>query len=354
MTPEEIQKIYEEWPDNDPLLPFDDFLAGGAMSPQTVPDRGMFNRQISGVKTFKDLVEPQDPEPEIPTRNDLMQFAQTAVELLTEEQYTQLFFASKKAAFKTFNFLSIKSSFKGDVPLSESDLILEEEDFYILEFLRGSTKDYFRVQQIATLMAYREMGIEVVRFQKRDSCPLCKSHDGLFYNVTYLLDLLGSGSDLTHPSCDIGWFPVIYRESYAGPLKGEFTMDLEEVMDEDCRMLRNVPVEMYDEILEAASQMPFKIFDFVNMAEYGLNDIDDLEDSTGVVVYCSRDRLVVHNSYVGMRGPAQFIQEYLTAQIVPERIEVGEELEERFFVRGRAAVKRSGSFWDAATGERLC
>jgi len=351
MTPEELQKIYDEWPEDDKILPFDDFLTGGAMAPLAVQDRGMFNRQISGVKTAQDLVDPPEVEPEIQTRNDLAQFAQTAVELLTEEQYTQLFFAAKKAAFKTFNFLSIKSSFKGDVPLSESDLILEEEDYYVLEFLRGSTKDYFRVQQIATLMAYREMGIELVRFQKRDSCPLCKAHDGLFYGVSHLLDLLGSGSDLVHPSCDVEWFPIIGREGYVGPLKG--SLDLEEVMDPDCRMLRKVPVEMHEEILKAVSELPFKIVDFVNMAEYGLNDIDDLEDTSGVVVYCKGDRLIVHNSYVGMRGPAQFIQGFQTAQVALDKIEVGDANEEAFFVRGRAAVRREGSFWDAATGERL-
>jgi hypothetical protein len=311
----------------------------------------MFNRQISGVKNAKDLLDPPAVEPEIQTRNDLAQFAQTAVELLTEEQYTQLFFAAKKAAFKTFNFLSIKSSFKGDVPLSESDLILEEEDYYVLEYLRGSTKDYFRVQQIATLMAYREMGIELVRFQKRDTCPLCKAYDGLFYGVTHLLDLLGSGSDLVHPSCDVDWFPVIGREGYTGPLKG--ALDLEEAMDEDCRTLRNVPVELSSDILAAVVGLPFKIVDFVNMAEYGLNDIDDLEDISGVVVYCKGDRMIVHNSYVGMRGPVQFIQEFKTAQVALDKIEVGNADEEAFFVRGRAAVRREGSFWDAATGERL-
>lgn len=354
MTPEEIQKIYEEWPAEEPLLPFDDFLTGGAMAPQSDQNREMFNRQISGVKTFKDLVKPQDPEPEIPTRNDLSQFAQTSVELLTEEQYEQLFFAAKKAAFKIFNFLTIKSTLKGDIPLSEHDLILEEEDLYVLEYLRGSTKDYYRVQQVATLMAYREMGIEIVRFQKRDTCPVCRAHEGLLYNVTYLLDLLGSGSDLTHPSCDVDWFPVIYRESYVGPLKGEFRIDLEEAMDAEGRMLRNVPVELYPEIMKAVSSLPVKIVDFVNMADYILNEVYGIEDAAGIVVYRQGDRLAVHNSYVGMRGPIQFIQEYLTTQLVPERIEIDKKDTEAFFVRGRAAVKRDGSFWDAATGERLC
>lgn len=357
MTPEmlaEIQKIYDEWPEEEPLLPFDGFLAGGAMAPRNPQDTGMFNRQISGVRTPQDLLNPQELEPEIQTRNDLSQFTQTVVDLLSLEQYEQLFFAAKKAAYKIFNFLVLKSCSKGDTPFSEKDLVLEEEDYYVLEYLRGSTKDYYRVQQIATLMAYREMGVELVRFQNRDGCPLCASFDGLFYNVSYLLDLLGSGSDLTHPNCDAGWSPVIHRETYAGPLLGHLNVPEHECPDRV--VVKNAPVEMLPDILKYANGTSFKVIEFVNMAEYLINEVDDLEDSSGIVVYCASDsKMLVHNSYVGLSGPVQFLDAYRVAQVTPLKSEVGQrDGEETFFVKGRAAVNRDGSFWDVETGDRLC
>lgn len=345
---EEVQKIYDSWPEEEPLLPFDGFFAGGAMSPPPT-DTAAYSRQISGVNKSKDLTDPVEDPMIVQTRNDLSQFAQTAVEILTDEQYEQLFFASKRAAYQMFDFLSIKSILKGDVPLSERDLILEDEDFYIMEYLRGSTTDYFRVQQMATLMAYRDMGIEIVRFQRRDSCPVCRAYDGLFYNVSYLLDLLGGGSDLTHPSCDISWFPAVYRESYVGPLLG--ALDIPEVVHAG-RTLKNVPRELLHEIIDVTGDVPFAIIDFVNMADYSINEAVGLSDSVGVVVYCC-GKMVVHNSYVGMRGPVQFIKSYLTSQLAPEKIDLGPEPGAIFFIKGRAAVKRDGLYWDATTGERI-
>lgn len=348
MNRDEIQAIYDSWPDEEPLLPFDGFFAGGAMSsPPT--DSATFSRQISGIKTSRDLTDPVDPVQDIQTRNDLSQFAQTPVEILTDEQYEQLFFASKRAAYQLFDFLAVKSVLKGDIPLSERDLILEDEDFYILDYLRGMTKDYFRVQQIATLMAYRDMGIEFVRFTRRDKCPVCRAHDGLFYNVSYLLDLLGGGSDLTHPSCDISWVPAVYRERYVGPLLG--TLDIPQVVH-DGRTLKNVPRELLKELVELSEKVPFGSIEFVNMADYSLNEAVGLADSVGVVVYCC-GKMVVHNSYVGMRGPLQFIESYLTSQLAPEKIEVGSDPGELFFIKGRSAVKRDGLFWDSTTGERI-
>jgi hypothetical protein len=356
MSPDEIQKLYEEWPEDDKLLPFDDFLVGGAMAPAVTQNRASFNRQISGVGTVQELLKlgkAPDAEAEIDNEDDLHLFAQTEVELTTEEQYEQLYLTAKRRAFKIFNFLHIKSALKGNVPLSEKDLLLEEEDHYLLEYLRRSTKDYYRVQQIATLIAYREMGIEVAKFVKKDTCPVCEAHDGLFYNVSYLLDLLGSGSYLTHPSCDVEWFPVIHRESYVGPLNGEFGIDLEEVMDGGGRMLRNVPVELHDDVLKAAAGLPYRIVDFVNMAEYGLNEIDSKEDLSGAVVYARGDRLFVHNSYIGMKGPAQFIESFLSVQGVPSKADLGGERGEIFFVGGRSAFRKDGVFWDSETGDRL-
>lgn len=356
MTPDEIQKLYDEWPEDDTLLPFDDFLVGGAMAPTATQNRAFFNRQISGVGSVQELVKlgmTPETEVEIDNEDDLHLFAQTEVELVTEEQYEQLYLTAKRRAFKIFNFLHIKSALKGNVPLSEKDLLLDEEDHYLLEYLRRSTREYYRVQQIATLMAYREMGVEVVKFVKRDTCPVCEAHDGLFYNVSYLLDLLGSGSHLTHPSCDIEWSPVIHRESYQGPLSGEFTLDLEEVMDAEGRMLRNVPVELHDELLAAVAGLPHRIVDFVNMAEYGLNEIDSKEDLSGAVVYARGDRVFIHNSYVGMKGPVQFIEGFLSVQEIPLKANLEGERGETFFVGGRAAFRRDGVFWDSETGDRL-
>lgn len=347
----ELQKIIDEWPEEEPLLPYDDFFVGGSSDSEHPGYKTeSFAKQLTNVRTVKDLLEPSE-ELAIPTKNDRDEFVTDRVELLSFEQYGSLFFAVKRSVFDLFDFISIKSGLMGDVPMQELDLVMNEDDYYTIDYLKDITTDYYKVAQVAVLSAYDNMGVGLVRFCQHDNCALCRAHDGLFYETRALLGLLGGGGDVTHPYCECTWAPVIQREMYVGPLTGH--LDHERVEVEGTELL-NVPMEFLREIKKVAEALPFKVIRFVDMVDYLLNESTLVENSGGVVAFLEGDDLLVHNSYVGVHGPLQFLQEVARAKILPATINLeGTEDAEVYYVGGRAAIKQDGKFWDAETGERL-
>jgi len=349
MTDEaELQKIFDEWPVEEPLLPYDDFFVGGSSDSER-PGQGTqsFAEQLTNISSVKDLREPPT-EHIIPTNDDRHEFVLDKVELLDPEQYAALFFAAKRAAFNVFGFSAIRSASLGDVPMQEIDLVMDEDDYYTVDYLKTITTDYYKVAHVAVLSAYNDMGIPWVRFCQHDSCALCQAHDGLFYETRALLELLGSEGDVPHPYCECIWSPVIQRERYVGPLTGHLDRDSAE------GALLNVPVEFFEEIVKIAGELPYAVIKFVDMVDYLLNETTAVKDSSGVVAFIQGETLLVHNSYVGVHGPLQFLQEVAREKIVPATMDVqATDDEEIYYVGGRSAVKRDGKFWDVETGERL-
>lgn len=347
----EFQKVFDAWPEEEPLLPYDDFFVGGSSDAEHPGYKTeSFANQLTNIRTVKDLRDPA-PERAIPTEDDTNEFITDRVDLLSFEQYGELFFAIKRAVYNLFDFTTLRSASLGDVPMQELDLVMNEDDYYVIDYLKDVTKDYYKVAQVAVLTAYDNMGISLVRFCQHDDCALCRAHDGLFYEIRSLLELLGSGGNVTHPYCECTWAPVIQRERYAGPLSGHLDRDLVEV---DGQELRNVPVEFLREITEIAATIPYKVIKFVDMVDYLLNESTLVENSRGVVAFVQGEELLVHNSYVGVYGPLQFLWQLAKTKPLPATISLeGTEDAEVYYVGGRAAIKQDGKFWDAETGERL-
>jgi len=364
MSEDRFQRIFDKWPDQDPLLPYDDFLVGGS-SDQYCPGYGVQSlaSQLMGVQDCNDLKKSSvESKADFEIRDDRDDFIREKVKLKDSAACSDLFFQVKLQVFREFDWTKIQSTQLKGIPLREADLVLTEDDHYLLEYLSGSLSDYFAIAHIALLQAYRNMGITVARFWAKDECALCCAHDGMFYDVDYLIGLFSSGDALTHRYCECAWTPVIQREYYNGPLVGH--LEVSEARRGDI-ILQDVPVELVEDIWSAiglhsrvdaesfkGEDFPCKTLKFVNMRDYALND-SDLTNSSGVVLIQEKDRLVVHNSYVGCNGPVEYIQEFMK-KLSSTKVELDEVAdEERFLVNGRFAVKRKGKFWDIETGECL-
>lgn len=352
-TREELaQRIFDSFPDTEPFKEFDDFFVGGASHHQmNAPATPSFAWQLSNIQTVADLERGAPEEGPIETEDDLGLFIKDKVDILDDAQYERLFFATKKKVFALFDFVDVRSSVLGDAPVREKDLILDENDYYVIEYLKGNVTDYFAVSSIAALTAFENMGIRAVKFKEVDGCPLCLSLNGSVFSTGWLINLLGSGNHVSHLYCDCRFVPVIQREMYEGPLRDH--LDKESILVEGGCLLKSVPVELEDEIRAAVPLLEgVRTVEFVDMRSC-LSERSDL-DREGIVVLQEGDTLRVHNSYVGSSGPVDFLKGYATCVPVPDKVEVQEISEEEiFYVKGRRALFREGKFWDVATGERL-
>lgn len=348
----EAEEIFNGWPEEDPILAYDDFFIGGSTGDELPGyNTECFSDQLTGIVTVQDLKNPPSTEALVEAVDDFDQFVVDQVNLLHEDRYGELFFAVKRDAFRLFGFSAIRSGAAGDVPLQEVDLVLDENDYYILEYLKTTTSDYFKVAQVALLVAYDNMGVDTVRFCQQDGCPLCVAHEGLFYRVNSLMDRLCSGGNVPHPYCESTWAPVIDRSSYYGPLLGHLNV---ERLEHGGVELLNVPAEYVEEIKLIAEKLDFERIRFVNMVDYSLNDSSYQGDLDGVVVLVEEDTLVVHNGYVGINGPVEFLREFSRPVVNLSKISLDDVRDPTvYYVGGRSAVRHEGKFWDASTGERL-
>jgi len=349
-----VQEVLNSYPDDQPLLKFDDFFVGGAYK-QQLPDFAASQKpltwQLTGISDVEALKRGEvQQEVLVEAENDLDVFVPEKVDLLDEEQYEKLFMAMKSRAFRVFNFLDIKSAALGDIPIKEKDLVLDEDDYYIMDYLRGAVSDYYAVASIATLLAYENMGIYTVRFRQQDGCPICKALDGIFFETRSLISLLGTGDHVSHRYCDCQLVPVIFREMYSGPLEGY--LNLEETRHGPVTIL-NAPLELEVELRQLSEQLDVDCIEFVDMKDH-LRENLEVTDIEGVVAILEDGVLSVHNSYVGSHGPLDFLREFAEADSLPDRISPASlEDAEIYLMGGRRVAKKDGKYWDPETGERL-
>lgn len=349
-----VQEVLNSYPDEEPHKEYDDFFVGGAVH-HNMPDYNARQRpltwQLTGVADVEALkrgeVEVNDV---VEAEDDLDLFVSERLDILDEEQYEKLFLAMKLRAFKIYHFLDIKSAALGDIPIKERDLLLDADDYYILDYLKQSLSDYHAVAAIATLTAYENMGIYAVRFRQQDGCPICVALDGTIFETRMLIGLLGSGGHVSHTYCDCQLEPVIWREMYSGPLEGY--LNREEVNHRGVRIV-NMPVESETEILNLSEGLDFDCIEFVDMKDH-LRENLEIKDLEGIISIQEDGVLFVHNSYVGPHGPVDFLQEFARVKALPARISpVNLENAEIYLMGGRRVAKWDGKYWDPVTGERL-
>ena len=180
----QMQAILDSYPESEPLLEFDDFFVGGnTQISQPQESTGVY--QLMNMRNLSDLKSKPvaaDLEHVLQVEDDLDEFVEDPIKLLDSASYESIFLKGKRSAYERFGYLQIKSC-KSDVPLRERDLLLTEDDIYLIEHLCSITVDYFAVEHMAELCAYREMGIDTVSFRHRDGCPLCLAFEGLFFSI---------------------------------------------------------------------------------------------------------------------------------------------------------------------------
>lgn len=349
-----IQEMFDTHPEEDPLLEFDEFLVGGTMRqdvPAYIAAQRSLTWQLSGVRDVETLRRGEvESEEIIAVEDDLDEFVSEQLEILDEEQYEKLFLAMKIRAFNLYHFLDIKSAALGDIPVKEKDLVLDEDDYYILDYLKQAVTDYHAVASVATLTACENMGIYAVRFRERDGCPVCRALDGNIYETRMLIGLIAGGNHVSHPYCDCHWEPVIWRELYGGPLEGY--LDVDEVTHRGKKLV-NVPVELEIEIRDLSEKIAFDRIEFVDMKDH-LRENLEIEDLEGIVAVVEDDVLFIHHSYVGSHGPADFLREFARIKALPAKISVANlENAEVYLLGGRRVAKWDGRYWDPVTGELL-
>lgn len=310
---------------------FDSFLVGeGSAKLVANPDSDFYANQVqqlfanSSVKSF--IIE-----------NDLNRFSDRKYARSTRK-VEELFLKSKKEAYEVFDFINTKSKYFGDAPIRERDLIVTEEDRYIVEYLKKRRLSVVLYKGLANLLAYREMGIELAKYVTQCTCPVCSIFNGKIFSVEYLISLFSSGEYLTHAS-NFSFFPVILREYYQGPIEKLSINITQNGID-----IIGLPIEF--------SGVSIEVGDDVCRVEFvNLLDVLKDEDSSGVVVYLDKGVLNIHNSYVGNYGPMDFLNMWLS-----KGESTGVDLEilktcEPFFLGGRKVVEYNGSYWDLETGK---
>ncbi len=352
----QMQAIFDSYPDSEPLLEFDDFFVGGnTLKPPALEHSDA--HQLINMRSLSDLkVEPVTVEPEcvLEVEDDLEEFSADRIEILDDASYESLFVKGKRSAYARFDYLKIKSC-ESDVPLRERDLLLTEDDKHLIKHLRNITADYFAVEHMAELCAYREMGISFVSFHNKDGCPLCLAFEGLFFEINDALIALSERGGVTHPFCSGTYSPVIFRGSYDGPLSDVLASP---TVQHGGVSIQDAPAEMLDGVKRVLDECELgsctKVV-FVDMSEFGMNSADEVEDTEGLVSLRRDETIFVHNSYVDLHGPVVFLRKALTGSTVfnrrldPSLIASGE----LFLFKGRSVVQVDGQFWDTETGERI-
>ncbi len=293
----------------------------------------------------------------------------------------KIFLNEKKKAYSTFNYLSILSQSTGNVPIKEEDLIVTENDQYIIEYLKKNRISKVSVENVAMLLAYQDMQITQVRYFDECMCPICKVFSGKIFDIDFVMQQVMAGEYLTHPGTG-SYSPVIYRESYTGPLTQAENFNIPTLTAHEIEFV-NVPIELRhqvtmilpiilnpcdkDVVMRGNSDKivlneevdplvnPSNLYntinrvEFVNMSEFLRNK----PDTEGIVVYQEENVLYIHNSYVGHMGPIEFAEEWVKSQVT-EKVAIKELAKcEKFFVNGKRVARHAGFYWSLETGEKV-
>jgi hypothetical protein len=262
-----------------------------------------------------------------------------------ETDYEGTMLVAKRHAYAVFDFLETKAEL-AEVPVREEDLLVSDDDRYVIDYLKAKSLGTVAYNAICTLTAFRDMGIEHARFVTDCECPLCRAAVRKIYAVDDVSRLLSAGEYLTHAGV-FGFQPVIYREHYEGPCKNLEWDDF----DHSGVHIVGLPKEIsfaWDDFCEKLVADGVRELRFVNMAE----DLKEVDDSAGIVVLYKDGVLKVHNSYVGDYGPVDFLKNWF-AEDKPEKVDPQVLAEcDVFFLKGKKVARYKGSYWRLENGER--
>lgn len=280
--------------------------------------------------------------------DDIMEFAEHKVDISSIKDAEELFFNSKKTVFDMFNFMSIKSSNMRGMAVKEIDIVLDDMDHHIIEYMIGYTKDSFAFKSVAVLMAYENMKIGNAIFVESDGCSLCNSIHGSIISVGKIRSDLVAGGFISHPYCECDFFPVIDRGSYNGPISGSLNIDCMYLGNKE---VHNFPTEFNCEgFKKLISKLSYDKINFINIFEM-FGNVGTNNEDIPVVHYDDDDEILyIHNGYISNYSPIDYLIGYINNANSPHKIDVS-RLSDRYYLNGMVVVKHDGKYWNANTGE---
>lgn len=271
----------------------------------------------------------------------------------------KIFLTTKKNAYSQFDYLNVLSSQVGNVPIKEEDLIVTENDQYIIEYLKKNRISKVSVENVAMLLAYQEMGFGQVRYFDECMCPICKVFSGKIFDIDFVMQQAIAGEYLTHPGTG-SFAPICYREFYQGPIPKD-SLNIHEICVNGFEFV-NVPIELKNQVTMILPSIlncidkdlvmcgnSINKVEFVNFSEY----LKDQKDTDGIVVYEENDTLYVHNSYVGHMGPIEFVEEWAKSNTVEKVDRKKLKKCDTYFIKGQKVAKYQGFYYSLETGEKI-
>lgn len=355
MTKDVIQQMYASFPDGDVFDPEqaeDLFLVGDGsahLMRKVQTARHNSSEQLTGINSVNDLRKVKEAEEfRYVVQDDLSSFAQEATPLSNPEEYL---FTSKRECLDKFGFLEEKSKQFVGRPIRERDLVLNEDDSYLLHYMEG--QGYINKQAVwalAQLSACRDMGFSEVKFAQLDGCALCEAYNGTVYKVSDLISRLGSGQYLSHEGCFCDFIPVITDRRPFKDIQNGLTLSayIGEVYFE------RLPLEFVDFMTDnLIRKIPYKRVVFQNFNGLKGEDIERYEITNEDVIIDLGETLWIRDNYILSYSPFDFLNSWLSCMNEkPIKLE-DESLSEGdiFYLNGKKVIERSGSYIDIETGE---
>ena len=303
-------------------------------------------------ETFsRQLVLPDAGDSLFDVKDDLKDYDIDIVEISERSDIEWAFHEYKKEVYDIFKWVELKSSRLQGVPIKLEDLVMEDADKYLIDYLVDSVHDLSIWKCLAKLQACVSLNIEHVRVVSGHDCPMCKALSGEIRVVEDLLRLLCRGSHPLHIGAPVDLIPVVYREKYQGPLIGNLD---ELLVFMGHRDLINVPREImcYTELNDLGERMSSFEVEFVNLPLWC--ERNKIKDSQGLVVYVEDETMYVHNSYVGNSTPVDYIKSYLEVNMSLDKLDNDTKHKaDAYWMNGREVLKYNGAYYDATSLERI-
>ncbi|HUV58775.1 MAG TPA: hypothetical protein VMW09_01530 [Desulfatiglandales bacterium] len=337
-----LEEIYNQLPDEEPLLDFDAFLIGdgSAKLMQGIDKRVSKSRQLIGINSTKDLDNLSKKEEFKKSVDDIDKF-DSFPEFLSEDKVFDLFLTKKKEIFDYYGYLSIKSqAFKGR-PVLEKDLVVSKDDRYLLSYiLEKELNEISIIKSLAQLLAYKELGVLRVIFRGLDGCALCNAYNGNTFNVESLISKLSSGESIAHRYCTCAFIPIFNERKF---FEERIQVNIDSVYIGKV-LVKNMPKEFEIDLFTHLPKL--------DCTEVVFKDFTKFEDWSVDVVRKEGDILFVHNDYIRGRSPLDYLLNWIDMSSRVEVIILNDVSNmDVYYLNGHKVIEKDGNFIDIDTGK---
>ncbi len=346
-VPQEIQDMFDAYPEEEELKDFDSFLIGdgsASMMEKLGNPKRERNFQLTGIYDVEDLGKDHEDLCEHELIDDLDEYA---LELDIKESAADHYFNVKKGVFDVYDFIQIMSKKMSGRPRKEVDLVISNSEHYLIKYLDGrGDLDYGILDSLAQVKALLDMGFLEAKFRQLDCCPICEAFDGNVYDLTQLAELFGSGKFLIHGGCLGTFIPVIRDREF---ILNDLNIDLESIFVENVKV-NNLPIEYKDELYNIIPFTGVSVIHFMDI----VNHFDDYENE---FVRLVDNELYIHNGYYGSFSPADFLVGWVECNDIEVgasgRIDACVKAGDIYYLDGRKVVELDGIYFDVETKEQV-